>query len=171
MPASFSRAVEWVISHEGGYVHHPSDPGQATKYGISQRAYPNMDIKNLTLMEAQTIYERDYWKPSLAYQIVEQRLATKYLDMCVNFGVTQGCKTLQLMLNYFLPNSCAATGVPSDATINTLNGLAKSRDVGALVGTLGAFMIVRYASIVQSRPDKSVFAYGWARRALDLPPA
>lgn len=43
--ARFLKAFEKIIYHEGGYVNHPSDPGGATKYGISKHSYPNLDIK------------------------------------------------------------------------------------------------------------------------------
>lgn len=41
---TFDKAFEKLIGHEGGYVNHPDDPGGGTKYGISKRAYPNVDI-------------------------------------------------------------------------------------------------------------------------------
>ena len=40
---SFETVVHMVLEHEGGYVNHPSDPGGETKYGISKRAYPDVE--------------------------------------------------------------------------------------------------------------------------------
>jgi lysozyme family protein len=60
---NFDRAVAFVIHEEGGYVWDPQDPGGETRYGISKRAYPQIDIKNLTVEQAKTIYRRDYWNP------------------------------------------------------------------------------------------------------------
>ena len=57
----FTAAVTTLLEVEGGYVDHPSDPGGRTNFGISQRAYPNLDIRNLTRADAIGIYERDYW--------------------------------------------------------------------------------------------------------------
>src|SRR5690606_28008981 len=54
----FRRAVEVVLKHEGGYVNNPSDPGGETKYGISKRSYPELDIANLTQEDAIAIYYR-----------------------------------------------------------------------------------------------------------------
>ena len=51
----------FVLKHEGGYVNDPKDPGGETKWGISKRAYPNLDIKNLSAEDATRIYSRDYW--------------------------------------------------------------------------------------------------------------
>ena len=46
---------------EGGFVHHRDDPGGETKFGISKRSYPHLNIKNLTKQEAIDIYRRDFW--------------------------------------------------------------------------------------------------------------
>ena len=56
----FIKAVEAVLARESGYVHHASDPGGRTKYGISQRQYLDLDIAELTEEEARTIYQRGY---------------------------------------------------------------------------------------------------------------
>lgn len=59
---SFDAAFAIVVGEEGGYKPAtPADPGGETKYGISKRQYPNVDIPQLTLEEAKAIYLRDYW--------------------------------------------------------------------------------------------------------------
>lgn len=59
--SKFEMAINFVLPHEGGYVNDPKDPGGETKYGISKRKYPNVDIKNLSDLDAVAIYRRDYW--------------------------------------------------------------------------------------------------------------
>lgn len=61
MKESWDSALKFVMFWEGGYVNDPNDPGGETKYGISKRAYPNLDIKNLDVGTAETIYKSDYW--------------------------------------------------------------------------------------------------------------
>jgi len=61
MAANFDRAFALVVGLEGGYVNDPKDPGGETKYGISKRANPDEDIKNLTLDRAKQIYRMKYW--------------------------------------------------------------------------------------------------------------
>ena len=58
---SFSKVIKMVLEHEGGYVNHPSDPGGETKYGISKRAYPEVNIAELTEEDAEELYFNDYW--------------------------------------------------------------------------------------------------------------
>ena len=53
---SFDKAFEILIGHEGGYVNHPDDPGGETKFGISKRSYPDVNIAALTLDDSKLIY-------------------------------------------------------------------------------------------------------------------
>lgn len=57
----FERAFKFLIGEEGGYVNNPADPGGETKYGISKKSYPDVDIAALTVEAAKGIYKRDYW--------------------------------------------------------------------------------------------------------------
>lgn len=67
----FTRAVTFVLEMEcgkdkdgnlkDGYVNDPKDPGGETKYGISKKGHPELDIKELTLAKALEIYYKDYW--------------------------------------------------------------------------------------------------------------
>ena len=54
-------ALKFVLKCEGGLTENKNDPGCLTKYGISQKSYPYLDIKNLTLKKAKQIYYENYW--------------------------------------------------------------------------------------------------------------
>jgi len=81
------------IRQDGGYNNHPDDPGGETKWGISKRAYPNLDIKNLSLGQAFLIYKEDYYdkyksyKPPLDLDSVPMDYAICVFDTGVNCGV------------------------------------------------------------------------------------
>ena len=47
--SNFDHCITAILTEEGGLVNHSRDPGGLTKYGISQRSYPNLDIQSLTL--------------------------------------------------------------------------------------------------------------------------
>lgn len=81
----FLPAFHLVIGIEAGYVNDPRDPGGETKFGISKRAYPNLDIARLTLEEAQAIYLRDYWTLCGCDTMPWER-ALCVFDMAVNQG-------------------------------------------------------------------------------------
>jgi hypothetical protein len=65
-PSDFNTIIEKVFqreypSEDKAFHKVKGDKGGATKYGISQRAYPDLDIKNLTKEQAIEIAKRDYW--------------------------------------------------------------------------------------------------------------
>lgn len=82
---NFEVAMAFVRKWEGGYVNDPDDPGGETKYGISKRAYPKEDIKNLTRERAEFLYKRDYWDP-LDLDKYPQDKAVVLFNVAVNMG-------------------------------------------------------------------------------------
>jgi lysozyme family protein len=58
---NFTRALDFVLKWEGGYIFDPADPGGETNFGISKKAHPDLNIKGLTREEAEGIYFSDYW--------------------------------------------------------------------------------------------------------------
>ena len=58
---NFDKALKFVLKWEGGYSNDLRDPGGETKYGISKRSYPKLDISKLTLKQAKEIYYQNYW--------------------------------------------------------------------------------------------------------------
>ena len=83
----FDSAFQIVVGLEGGFVDDPRDPGGATCYGISQRAYPDLQISTLTLDQAKQIYLRDYWTP-LAIDTAPWGVALLLFDCAVNQGLS-----------------------------------------------------------------------------------
>ena len=81
--AYFERAIDKTLAWEGGYVNDPKDPGGETKYGISKRAHPDVDIKNLSREKACAIYKKHYWDPVLADNIESQTKAEKIFDISI----------------------------------------------------------------------------------------
>jgi lysozyme family protein len=57
----FIAKWEWMNRADGAYTNDPKDPGGETKYGISKKANPDQDIKNITLAGVMDIYYTDYW--------------------------------------------------------------------------------------------------------------
>lgn len=91
---NFDSAFLLVIGHEGGYVNDPRDPGGETKFGISKRAYPKVDIKNLTMADAKHIYFSDYWN-RLQLDKLPNDIRFDMFDAAVNSGLSMAAKFLQ----------------------------------------------------------------------------
>lgn len=91
---TFDIAVEHILLKEGGYVDDPADRGGETKYGISKRSYPSLDIKALSKDKAKEIYKIDFWNSVKAEHLPEQLRLTVF-DMAVNAGVKRAILLLQ----------------------------------------------------------------------------
>lgn len=94
MTEIFLKACNLILQFEGGYVNDPRDPGGETNFGISKRAYPNEDIKNMTRTRAQEIYWRDYWLATGCDKLAPP-LALLVFDGAVNCGPRTAVKLLQ----------------------------------------------------------------------------
>lgn len=84
--SDFEKAVTFVLKKEGGYVNDPRDPGGETKFGISKRSYPDVDIKNMTVTAAKQIYYTDYWQIMKCDDMLWP-LNLIVFDTAVNMGV------------------------------------------------------------------------------------
>jgi lysozyme family protein len=91
---TFDEACDRLLGHEGGYVDNPMDPGGETNWGISKRAYPNVDIKNLTREGAKAIYRRDFWDRIHADELFDG-VAFQTFDFAVNSGIETAVRYLQ----------------------------------------------------------------------------
>lgn len=88
------EAIKNVLGREGGYANNPADRGGETKYGISKRSYPNLDIANLTREEAAAIYKKDYWDAMNIDQLPPEMREVVF-DAAVNQGKDFASKALQ----------------------------------------------------------------------------
>ena len=149
-------AFEKVIGHEGGYVDDPTDRGGETKYGISKRAYPNLDIKSLRLDDAMKIYYHDYWIKNRVDELPKDIRFT-YFDMAINMGSSRACKILQETANA----KGAELSVDGRIGKNTIKGSAKVE-----LSRLKAYRVLYYAKIVIKKPTQEKYWYGWFKRSL-----
>lgn len=151
------RCIEFVLAREGGYIHHPNDPGGETNYGISKRSYPNLDIKALTREQAIEIYERDYWRAIHGDQLPEP-LALALMDYAVHSGPRVAWRMLASLCG--LRRDAAA----SEVIAKVLEAPSASVIATELVVERALFL-VRRALVT---PGQDVFAKGWVSRMVDL---
>jgi lysozyme family protein len=150
--SGFDEAVKMVLKHEGGYVNHPSDPGGETNFGVSKRAYPDVDIKNLTEEEAADIYRADYWN-KIKGDLLPVPVAILVFDWAVNSGVSRAVKALQTVVN------ADADGVLGSRTVAAVTEAydASPRDV------CNAYTHIRQ-QFVRNILTYGTFGKGWERR-------
>ncbi|MHB8381162.1 MAG: glycoside hydrolase family 108 protein [Candidatus Binataceae bacterium] len=93
----FIGAVNRVLADEGGTERAPDDPGGFTRFGISAREYPALDIAHLTRAGAIAIYHRDYWR-RFGLDAAPGAIAAKVFDLAVNMGPAHAVRCLQRAL-------------------------------------------------------------------------
>ena len=156
---TFNEIIEKVLEHEGGYVNDPNDRGGETKYGITKKFYPDVDIKNLTIDQAKHIYHTDYWRRGKCDEI-PSRLRHIYFDMLVNFGKRGAVKVLQRAANAKNKDKIDVDGGLGPATLKAIKNLELER--------VRAYRVLRFANLVIKKPEQERFWFGWYKRATEV---
>lgn len=154
---NFDQAFHQLLGHEGGYVNHPSDPGGATCWGVTERVarahgYTG-HMRDLPVDVAKAIYKRDYWDAVRADEVPD---AVRYslFDGAVNSGVKQSIKWLQRGL-----------GVTDDSVLGPQT-LAAARAADGQ--SLKSKMLGARLQFMTDLPTWPSFGKGWARRIASL---
>lgn len=140
-----------------GYVNDPTDRGGETKYGISKRANPDLDIANLDWEAAKRIYMKRYWFPGDCEDIAQYglpRLALLHFDGCVNHGVGRA--------SVFLQKAVGANpdGDVGPETMQILSSVDELVTVDKICELRAQF----YRDIVDSDASQQRYLNGWMRR-------
>lgn len=150
---TFDKAVEIILSFERGFVNNAKDPGGATNFGISQRAYPQLNISTLTRDQVISIYRRDYWEKYNVDKLPDS-LKLVFFDACVNQGPSFSVVSLQHI---------CGSGIDGDIGPSTIGKIALCNE-GDL---FRSFCLLRLERYIQDK-DYSTFGVGWIRRLVDV---
>lgn len=174
--ADLVPAFEILMRLEGGGVLHTvkGDPGGTTKWGISQRAHPEVDIAGLTREAAIDIYNSAYWQPLGLSLLASQVIAGEIFEFAVNAGFRPAVKAAQSAANYVLslfPHGAtprlglAVDGQMGPQTRNALNILSSRRIAEALlVDRFNLNQLKHYRGLRPDLVDR--FFLGWTRRVI-----
>lgn len=125
------------------------DPGGETKFGVSKRSYPTVDIAGLTLEHAKSIYKRDFWD-RMGCDGLPQALRFHLFDAAVNSGPGNAARWLQ-----------KAVGVAQDGQIGPVT-------LRAALGYEAHHLVARYCGVrlefMASLTTWPTFGRGWANR-------
>lgn len=160
--SNFETAFENVIGLEGGYSNDPDDPGGETKWGISKRSYPHLNIAALTLEEAKQIYWLDFWNRMLLNMILDNDIAEELFEQGVNLGRNQAVIHAQMAVG-MVGRAVEVDGWIGPQTIGALNGIRADRKF-PLMKCLNGYQFMRYLTIVENNPKQKKFFVGWLRR-------
>jgi lysozyme family protein len=160
--AQFEPAIANTLSWEdpSGRGVATRDSGGFTRYGISAKAYPDLDIELLTREDAIAIYRKDYWDTRWE-GLASQNIANKLMDCVVNMGKKPGVKILQKALNT-MGEKTVVDGVFGGQTLAAANRC----DSQTLLTDMRAECCEFYRTLCEANPEKyAKYLQGWLRRA------
>jgi lysozyme family protein len=157
MKDNFNDSLNHVLSHEGGYVDHPRDPGGATNKGVTLKVFRAFygehlgkdDLRQLSVREAGAIYKKNYWDKCRCDDL-PAGVDYAVFDQAVNSGPSRSSKWLQ-----------RAVGVSADGAIGAQT-LAAVAAISAEI-TVKQMCDERLA-FLQGLRNWEVFGNGWGRR-------
>ena len=168
--------IDALIEREGGYVHHPSDRGGPTKFGITEavaRAHGYAGaMRNLPRDEAEAIYKRLYWLRPRFNEVAKRSkpLAAELFDTGVNMGPAVAATFLQRALSALNRDrkdyaDLVPDGRIGSATLGALDTFldlrGKASGEAVLLRALDALQGERYIRLAERCPANETFLYGW----------
>lgn len=168
--------IAGILSREGGYVNHPSDPGGATNFGITERVarangYAG-HMRDLPKATAVKIYRREYVeKPGfLAIAEIDPLVAEEVIDSGVNAGQARAAKWFQQSLNVLNRRQVDYADVVDDGkigprSIDAFRALRRKRGDAAarrlMLKCLNGLQFMHYYGLAAGNTKFEDFMVGW----------
>jgi len=97
MKENFDSSFDQLMGSEGGFVDNPSDPGGATRYGITERTarangYTG-DMRDFPIELAKTIAKKEYWD-AVGCDTLPDKLDFQVFDCAYNSGPERAAELL-----------------------------------------------------------------------------
>jgi lysozyme family protein len=102
MKKNFDHCLELLLSHEGGFVNHPKDPGGMTNLGVTRATYEQFvgrhvtedEMRALTPEIVAPLYKANYWDKARCDDL-STGVDWTVFDWGVNSGMSRPVKALQ----------------------------------------------------------------------------
>tara|TARA_R110002167_G_scaffold106228_1_gene272699 strand:+ start:159 stop:671 length:513 start_codon:yes stop_codon:yes gene_type:complete len=157
MKNNFDKCLAKLLSHEGGYVNHPKDPGGMTNLGVTKRVYDDwigresteQEMRDLTPTDVGPIYKKNYWD-RVKGDDLPSGVDWCAFDWAVNSGSGRPAKAIQ-----------RAVGAAADGAIGpmTLKAVA-DKDPKEII----EYVFQVRQSFYESLKTFETFGRGWTRR-------
>ena len=157
MKENFDKCLKMLLSHEGGFVNHPEDPGGITNLGVTKKVYDEwigresteQEMRDLTPDDVAPIYKKNYWD-RIKGDSLPSGIDWCLMDWTVNSGKSRPSKAVQ-----------RAVGATQDGSIG-------SQTIGLIMEKDPEF-IINYVYGVRQDFYKGLktfetFGRGWTRR-------
>ena len=162
---NFKKALEFTFDNEGGLSNRKNDRGGLTNYGITFETFlrykkdgTEEELMNLTVEEAEKIYEELFWKALCLDQLFSSVKAVLIFDQAVNRGLVPAVKDVQDVL-----------GVTSDGILGKES--FKALDITDDINFCRDFVFEcqrSYIRVVDRHPEQLENLKGWMNRTLKM---
>lgn len=161
-----------VIEREGGLGNNPNDKGGLTKFGISQKHNPDIDVANLTREDALKYYKKEYPKTEKIWggKAGSDKISKKMFDVSVGLGRSGSVRVMQ--------DALTTLGFPTDVDGGWSRGGETDKNFKKALAAHGDKAIIQaiitaqkdyYAEILTKDPSQQEFEEGWLKRANYVP--
>lgn len=172
---SIQSIIDGVIEVEGGFVDHPSDPGGATKYGITQavaraNGYAG-NMRDLPRSTAFAIYHTRYVVGPNFDEVaaIDEKVAEELIDSGVNAGPGRAATWFQQALNALNERGAAYPDVVADgdigpASLRAFKAFKAKRGKTAttiMLRALDAYQGAHYLALAKDNSNFEDFLNGW----------
>lgn len=162
---SFDRALEIVLSHEGGFSNHPEDPGGATMMGVTKQVWEAWvgkpvsvkEMRALTFEDVKPLYRTQYWDVLRADEM-PRSVAICVFDFAVNAGVSRAARYFQRIVG------SEQDGIIGRYSIDSMIIYFESKTVRSLIEKYQDMRRSYYRIL----PHFKEFGNGWLARVDDI---
>lgn len=161
MKDNFDKSLAAVLKHEGGFVHHPRDPGGMTNLGCTKKTwegwvgYPvdEAAMRALTPADVAPLYKVRYWDAIRADEL-PSGVDYAMFDVAINSGPKRAVLLAQKI-----------AGVTQDGAIGpkTLAAIKEAVDRDGHEAFISSYSEAR-ETFLRSLPTFDTFGRGWMRR-------
>lgn len=168
--------IDGILDREGGYVNHPSDPGGATNFGITQavaraNGYQG-HMRDLPKATARAIYRREYVeKPGfLGVAEIDPVVAEELIDSGVNAGQARAKLWFQQALNVLNRRGLDYADIAEDGalgprTLAAFQALRRKRGAATarrlMMKSLNGLQFMHYYNLAKGGTKFEDFFPGW----------
>ena len=164
MQSNFDVCLRKLLSHEGGYVNHPSDPGGMTNLGVTARVWGEWvghpvgekQMRALTPETVAPLYKKKYWDACRANDLVSG-LDYAVFDVAVNSGVGRAVMFLQ---------SCV--GAIPDGGYGPATAALVEKAQQEYPARLISLYCSKRLGFLESLATFATFGKGWSRRVAEV---
>ena len=173
MLSHLDSAFQKVMDLEGGGFYHnvAGDPGGETKWGVSKRHHPDVDIRNLTKEDARAIFEQEYWIPLYCHELTSRQMAFEVVEFAFNSGPGASALAAQNAFNDLMKASSSVGTILPDGRMGpkTVSALNRADRMGgiAVLAWVSRFNLLQLKHYRSLRPELvQRFFVGWSRRVI-----